>query len=271
MPELPEVETTRRGIEPLLKGQTISQVIVRQPQLRWPIPEHLATLATGQCVQQVQRRGKYLLIRLQQGCIIIHLGMSGSLRVLSQAIAPLAHDHVDIVFADQCLRLRDPRRFGAVLWADDDGLSHDLLNSLGPEPLTSDFDVDVLFKASRGRQVAVKNFIMNAHIVVGVGNIYASEALFLAGIRPTVKAGKISRKRYEKLVEAIKFVLQKAIDQGGTTLRDFANADGLPGYFKQKLNVYDRAGEACYECAAPIQQKVIGQRSSYYCPHCQKY
>jgi len=271
MPELPEVETTCRGIEPLLTGKTVTAVIVRQPKLRWPIPADLASRLVGKQIRDVQRRGKYILIHLLDGgTLIIHLGMSGSLRVLANSEVALAHDHVDIQFGQQCLRLRDPRRFGAVLYAEGDGLSHELLSSLGPEPLSDAFDVDYLYQASRMRQVAIKNFIMNSHIVVGVGNIYASESLFLAGIRPTTKAGRISRDRYVRLVAAIKDVLHKAILQGGTTLRDFANADGLPGYFKQKLNVYDRQGEACNLCDAPIQQKTIGQRSSYYCPHCQK-
>ncbi len=271
MPELPEVETTRKGIEPYLLQQTITDVIVRQPRLRWPIPADLAGHLRHARVVRVTRRAKYLLIETTKGTLIIHLGMSGSLRIVAAGTEAFAHDHFDLQLGGQVLRLRDPRRFGAVLWAGDKPLQHDLLKNLGPEPLEDVFDSDYLFAKSRGRLVAIKTFIMNSHIVVGVGNIYASESLFLAGIRPTVKAGRLSRKRYEKLVVSIKQVLSQAIQQGGTTLRDFANAQGKPGYFKQQLNVYGRTGEACYSCDAPVQQKTIGQRSTFFCPKCQKF
>lgn len=269
MPELPEVETTRRGILPHLQGKTFSGAVVRQAKLRWPVPNDLAERLSGQAVTAVERRGKYLLIRLAHGSIIIHLGMSGSLRIVPAATPAMAHDHVDLLLGEQCLRLRDPRRFGAVLWTTAPPETHPLLASLGPEPLSDAFDGDYLYTASRGRQVNIKTFIMNAHVVVGVGNIYASESLFLAGIRPHRKAGKIARKRYQQLARAIREVLSAAIEQGGTTLQDFANVQGKPGYFAQQLNVYGRAGEACYRCDAPIQQITLGQRSSFFCPHCQ--
>jgi formamidopyrimidine-DNA glycosylase len=271
MPELPEVETTRRGIEPHLLGQVVTDVIVRQPKLRWPIPANLKRSLKGAIISSVTRRGKYLLIGSDRGALIIHLGMSGSLRILPASDVPLAHDHFDLELGSHLLRLRDPRRFGAVLFSKDDPMQHTLLKTLGPEPLTDDFNADYLVTKSRGRQLAIKNLIMDSHVVVGVGNIYASESLFLAGIRPTVRAGKLSRPRIEKLVQSIKTVLEKAIGEGGTTLRDFASADGQPGYFAQQLNVYGRTGEACLVCDAPIQQKVIGQRSTFYCPVCQKF
>ena len=270
MPELPEVETTRRGIEPHILGKTITDTIIRTAKLRWPIPGKLADNLKKQKITAVQRRGKYLLISVKPGTLIIHLGMSGSLRILPSKTPAGGHDHFDLVFGKQCLRLRDPRKFGAVLWQPGKAEDHKLLSSLGPEPLSEAFDTDYLFGKSRKRQVSIKNLIMNAHVVVGVGNIYASESLFRAGIRPTSRAGKISRARYARLVDSIKQVLTEAISQGGTTLQDFSNEDGKPGYFAQKLNVYGREGEACYRCDAPIQQIKIGQRSSYYCPRCQK-
>ncbi len=269
MPELPEVETTCRGIAPHIQQQTVTDVIVRQPQLRWPIPGSLAEILTGSKIENIKRRGKYLLLETVHGTLILHLGMSGSLRFLPSQTPAGAHDHFDLVFGTHCLRLRDPRRFGAVLWTDQDIRQHKLIQSLGPEPLSDKFSTDYLYNKSRNRNVAIKNLIMNSHIVVGVGNIYASESLFMAGIHPKRKAGKISRKRYERLVNAIKTVLEKSIQQGGTTLKDFSNEDGKPGYFAQQLQVYGRKGEACYRCDAPIQQISIGQRSTFYCPHCQ--
>lgn len=269
MPELPEVETTLRGIEPHLLNQRITRVIVRDRRLRWPVPTEV-NRAEGQTVISLQRRGKYLLLNLQQGGLIIHLGMSGSLRIMQQPMTPDKHDHFDVELENGvCLRFNDPRRFGAFLWVQDDMQSHELLRNLGPEPLSDDFTADYLFQRSRNRIVAIKNFIMNGHVVVGVGNIYASEALFMAGIHPQRAAGRISRQRYENLVLAIRDVLQRAIEQGGTTLRDFVNSDGAPGYFAQNLLVYDRAGNDCFQCGSAIKQKVIGQRSSYYCPACQ--
>lgn len=271
MPELPEVETTRRGIEPHLLQQSITRVIVRNRKLRWPVPSHLATELYQQTIRAVLRRGKYLLLRFDHGTLILHLGMSGSLRILPVASTPQKHDHVEWQLSNgQCLRLRDPRRFGAVLWTRRDPLRHRLLVALGPEPLLADFDGEYLFKRSRGRRQAIKSFIMDGKIVVGVGNIYASEALFRAGIHPLRAAGRISLKRHQKLSTAIKGILLAAIEQGGTTLRDFTDSDGSPGYFQQQLNVYGRAGQACPHCSQTIRQQSIGQRASYYCPHCQK-
>ena len=269
MPELPEVETTRRGIEKHLLGKTVTDVVVRQRQLRWPIPKTLARHIKGQKINSVTRRAKYLLIHFDCGTLMIHLGMSGSLRVLAKDTPAEKHDHFDLVLSSgKCLRLRDPRRFGSILWTDN-WQQHDLIKELGPEPLGNDFNADYLYARSRKRKVAVKNFIMNSHIVVGVGNIYASEALFRAGVRPTRLAGKITRAEAEKLVEVIKAVLKEAIKQGGTTLRDFTASDGKPGYFKQQLAVYGREGEPCLHCKTIIKQITIGQRASYYCPKCQ--
>jgi formamidopyrimidine-DNA glycosylase len=271
MPELPEVETTRRGIEPHIKEHRIVDVIVRQPKLRWPVPRGLKQKLSDQRVQSVERRAKYLLLGFANGTLIMHLGMSGSLRIVPAAEQPGKHDHVDIVIDNgTALRLTDPRRFGAVLWTTKDPADHELLVSLGPEPLSDAFSGEYLFQRSRGRRNTIKQFIMDGKIVVGVGNIYASESLFLAGINPKRAAGKVSRERYDKLVDAIKQVLTAAIKQGGTTLRDFVGGDGKPGYFAQQLNVYGRVNEACHECGKPIKQLMLGQRSTYYCPHCQK-
>ncbi len=270
MPELPEVETTLRGIEPYLTGQVVGRVIVRDARLRWPVPADVCK-AEGQRFTSLHRRGKYLLLKMQQGGLIVHLGMSGSLRILKTPMPPGKHDHIDIEMADGiCLRFNDPRRFGAFLWVDDQMESHELLHRLGPEPLSADFTADYLYRSSRKRKVPIKNFIMNGHVVVGVGNIYASESLYMAGIHPQRAAGRVSMQRYEGLVLAIRDVLERAIRQGGTTLRDFVNSEGAPGYFAQNLLVYDRAGGDCFQCGVPIRQKVIGQRSSYYCPCCQR-
>jgi formamidopyrimidine-DNA glycosylase len=270
MPELPEVETTLRGIKPHLLNQQISRVVVRDSRLRWPVPADV-NKAEGQRFVNLSRRGKYLLLHLEQGGLIIHLGMSGSLRILEYSTTPAKHDHVDVELDNGvCLRFNDPRRFGAFLWVDGAMESHELLCKLGPEPLSGDFTGDYLYRRSRDRKVAIKNFIMNGHIVVGVGNIYASEALFMAGIHPQRAAGKVSRPRFEGLVAAICDVLGRAIEQGGTTLKDFVNSDGAPGYFAQQLLVYDRAGGECFQCSSLIRKVVIGQRSSYYCPQCQK-
>ena len=271
MPELPEVETTRCGIAPHITGQTVHSVVLRQTRLRWPIPATLKTILPGQCIDQVSRRGKYLLLHTAVGTVIIHLGMSGSLRIANQHDTVEKHDHVDIVFAKDCiLRLRDPRRFGAVLWTKTSPLSHKLLRALGPEPLSDEFNAEALFQRSRKRQLAIKPFIMDSKIVVGVGNIYANEALFQAGIRPSIPAGRISQIRYQALVLAIKAVLTEAIKAGGTTLRDFTNSEGKPGYFQQKLRVYARAGEACTSCGADIKLIHQNQRATYYCTHCQR-
>ena len=271
MPELPEVETTRRGIACHITKHPIKSVIVRQRQLRWPIPTSLNKKLVGQKIDSVERRGKYLLLHIQTGTLIIHLGMSGSLRIVSTMIPAQKHDHVDIVFDDDSLlRLRDPRRFGAMLWTSRDALQHKLLKDLGVEPLAKEFSGDYLYRKSRNRKLAIKQFIMDSHIVVGVGNIYASEALYLAGIRPTMAAKRISQPRMDKLVAAIKQVLRNAIKSGGTTLRDFTSSDGSPGYFRQKLNVYGRVDQPCPACKAPIKLIRQGQRASYYCPHCQR-
>lgn len=270
MPELPEVETTRRGITPHIRGKTIKQVIIRQRQLRWPIPARLRQTLPGQKILDINRRGKYLLLETPAGTVIIHLGMSGSLRVINKNVPPGKHDHVDLIFNNNLvLRFHDPRRFGAVLWTSRNPESHPLLKSLGPEPLSDNFNVDYLYKRSRNRKSSIKSLIMDSKIVVGVGNIYANEALFRAGIRPTVRAGNISHNRYQRLIMAIKDVLTKAIAQGGTTLRDFTNEQGNPGYFKQSLRVYGRAGEACSVCHKTIKLIKQNQRASFYCPQCQ--
>lgn len=270
MPELPEVETTRRGIVPHVLGQRVTQVIVRNPRLRQPVSPRLTTVLVQQTIHAIDRRGKYLLLRSSVGTVIIHLGMSGNLRLLPATIPAEKHDHVDIVLTSgQCLRLRDPRRFGAVIWTDDDPLQHALLRNLGPEPLDNNFTDAHLYQSSRGRKLAVKQFIMDSHIVTGIGNIYASESLFLAGIHPGSSAGHITLKRYARLTAAIKQVLNAAIAQGGTTLRDFYNGEGQPGYFRQQLNVYGRAGEACYFCQRPVARLWQGQRSTFYCASCQ--
>lgn len=271
MPELPEVETTRRGIAPHITGSTIKQVRVREARLRWPVPRNLNKLLQGQPILAVERRAKYLLLRTPPGTLIIHLGMSGSLRVLPCDTPHEKHDHVDIVLDnDLCLRLRDPRRFGAVLFTTQDPNKHVLLHTLGPEPLSDTFNADYLYAQSRKRKIAIKPFIMDSHIVVGVGNIYASEALFEAGIHPRRAAGKVSREKYELLVRAIKKVLKAAIKAGGTTLRDFTSVDGRPGYFRLSLKVYGRGGEPCPRCGKPITQAVIAQRMTYYCTQCQQ-
>jgi len=271
MPELPEVETTRRGIAQAVTGKVIGNVIVREPRLRWRLPDEFAGQLQGQAIREVRRRAKYLLIDLDRGCLIVHLGMSGSFRVMTAGIAPLKHDHVDLVLeATHCLRFNDPRRFGSMHYTTDDPNNHSLLKRLAPEPLSDDFNADYLAKKARRRKVAVKQFIMNGNLVVGVGNIYASEALFRSGIRPSRAAGRVKADELAKLVKAIKAVLNAAIRAGGTTLRDYVNADGAPGYFKQKLFVYERAGEPCRKCKTPIKQLRHGQRSTYYCPTCQR-
>ena len=271
MPELPEVETARRGITPYLKGKRVAAVTVRDRRLRWPIPAALLKELPGQRIDAVERRGKYLLLRTQAGTALLHLGMSGSLRVLPKATTPQKHDHVDIVMeTGQALRLRDPRRFGALLWTRGDPAQHELLKDLGPEPLSDELDGEYLFGQSRGIKAAVKHFIMDSHRVVGVGNIYASESLFLAAIRPQRAAGRVTAKEYAALARGIKKVLTASIKAGGTTLRDFAREDGEPGYFAQRLRVYGRDGEKCYRCGGTIKAKATGQRMTYWCQDCQK-
>ena len=271
MPELPEVETSRRGIEPYLLNRTITEIKIRQHKLRWPIPENLPALAKGKKVCEVCRRAKYIYLKLDNGSIIIHLGMSGSLRICNKSTIPEKHDHIDICISnDKILRLRDPRKFGCVLWTAGDINQHKLINSLGPEPLDDMFSAEYLHHKAGKRSCSIKAFIMNSHVVVGVGNIYASESLFKAGINPKRKAGNISLARFEKLVDAIKATLKQAIAQGGTTLRDFTAEDGKPGYFAQKLLVYGKAGEGCAICGQPIKQFSQQQRSTFYCSSCQK-
>ena len=270
MPELPEVETTRRGIEPAVTARVIDRIVVREPRLRWRIPDELPALAAGQRVQQLRRRAKYLLFDLERGSMILHLGMSGSLRVMPAGTPVLPHDHVDIVLeTGQCLRYNDPRRFGSLLWTEEDPLTHPLLRLLAPEPLSDDFDAAYLARVASGRKVAIKQLLMNSQRVVGVGNIYASEALFHAGIRPQRSAARVRSDEFPRLVKAIRKVLRAAIREGGTTLRDYVNPEGMPGYFRQKLFVYERGGEPCRVCRTPIRQIVQGQRSTYYCPTCQ--
>lgn len=270
MPELPEVETTRRGIEPYIVGKKITQVIVRERRLRWTIPDELDVLASEQTIEGVTRRAKYLLIKLQSGNILIHLGMSGSLCIVNSNTPINKHDHVDISLAGgTVLRYRDPRRFGCILWVQDP-MAHDLLMHLGPEPLTNDFNAHYLYKVSIKRSIAIKLLIMNNKIVVGIGNIYANEALFAAGIKPSRPANSISKARYQKLVKCIKEVLTKAINAGGSTLRDYVGSDGHPGYFQQTLNVYGRGQQPCKLCGRILKETKLGQRTTVWCDHCQK-
>jgi len=271
MPELPEVEITRRGLAAHLTGLTVADAVIRHPRLRWPIPKNLLKLLRGQTIRALKRRGKYLLVEFDHGTLILHLGMSGSLRILPTGTPPEKHDHFDLVLGNGTLvRLRDPRRFGAVLWHSGDAHTHPLLATLGPEPLEEGFDARYLHQATRGRSIAIKQCIMDNHIVVGVGNIYANEALFRAGIKPQLAAGKLSLPRCAKLVAEIRATLNEAINLGGSTLRDFVNTAGQAGYFQQHYWVYGRGGEPCRKCGAPIQQIKQGQRSSFFCKHCQK-
>lgn len=270
MPELPEVETTLRGIAPHLRGTCINHLLVRERRLRWPIPADTECQVRGQRILALRRRGKYLLLELERGTVLIHLGMSGSLRVLASDTPPAKHDHLDLCLrGGKCLRMRDPRRFGVFLWTPEPSADHPLLTHLGPEPLEPGFDGDYLYGRARARQCAVKPFIMDAELVVGVGNIYANESLFRAGIHPARPCNRIGRERYWRLAAAIRAVLMSAIEQGGTTLRDFVRDDGGPGYFVRSLKVYSRAGKPCPRCGRPIRQRRIGQRSSFYCPKCQ--
>lgn len=270
MPELPEVETTLRGISPYLLNKKINQIDVREHRLRWPVPDELLHVK-NLTVTNLERRGKYIIATTNSGNIIIHLGMSGSLRIMDKPYELRKHDHVIFdLTKNKSMVYHDPRRFGTILWTTEAPELHPLLCKLGPEPLSNNFTGNTLFKQSRKKKVAIKNFIMNGHIVVGVGNIYANEALFNSGIRPTKAAGRVSAASYDLLAENIKKVLSAAIKSGGTTLRDFVNSQGEPGYFQQTLNVYGREGEPCNQCEAEIKQRTIGQRSTYYCPDCQK-
>jgi len=270
MPELPEVETIRRGIVGLLEGQMIQQVIVRETRLRWPVSEEFSHILPQQTLHQVQRRGKYLLLQCTLGTVLIHLGMSGHLQLFSSPAPWQKHDHIEWLFSNHYrLRFHDPRRFGCVLWTSESISQHPLLAHFGPEPLEADFTGDYLYDLVGKRRVMIKSLIMDNRVVVGVGNIYANEALFSAGIHPTRRAITLNLADYQCLVTHIKAVLTMAIAQGGTTLRDFANAAGKPGYFKQFLQVYGRAGQACVQCGNTIQHQQIGQRASYFCPVCQ--
>jgi formamidopyrimidine-DNA glycosylase len=269
MPELPEVEVTRRGLVPQLAGRVISGVAVRERRLRWPVPRAVHALA-GRTVRGIRRRGKYLLVDCGGGHLILHLGMSGSLRVLPAGTPPGKHDHFDLLLGDRLLRLRDPRRFGAVLWTDGELDAHPLLAHLGVEPLSRSLDATHLHALTRGCRIAIKNFLMDGRRVVGVGNIYASESLFRSGINPRKRAGRLSLHECSGLAKAIKATLQVAIKAGGSTLRDFAGADGAAGYAQQRHLVYDRAGKKCRRCATPIRKLVQGQRSTYFCPTCQR-
>lgn len=270
MPELPEVEVSRLGISPHIEGQQISAVRVHDSRLRWPVPAQVHQVE-GERLTAIRRRAKYLLLETGAGTLILHLGMSGALRVVPSATTLKKHDHIEIVFEHGVsLRLNDPRRFGALLYSETEVMNHSLLSKLGPEPLTEAFNPDYLWQRSRDRKQSVKTFLMDNQVVVGVGNIYANEALFKAGINPKRSAGKISKQRYEKLVPIVKQTLSEAIKQGGTTLRDFTNVDGSPGYFAQQLLVYGRGGKRCVNCRQILKEIRLGQRSTVYCTQCQR-
>ena len=272
MPELPEVETTLRGLKPWVVGARIKELVVYDRRLRWPIASDLPEILAKKTIRGLSRRAKYLLFDVGPGSLIVHLGMSGSLRILEAACAPSRWDPFDLVFAGSpglCLRMRDPRRFGALLYTEDPA-THPLIAPLGPEPLEPGFEGSYLHARARGRTLAIRDFLMNGHIVAGIGNIYAHEALFLAGIRPQRAAGRVSRAECDHLADAIVTVLTQAIAAGGTTLKDFRGSDGRPGYFSQELNVYGRTGAPCHRCQTPIRRRVSGARSSYYCPSCQR-
>ena len=269
MPELPEVETTRRGLAPHLEGKRIRGVVLRRPDLRWPIPAEIERMLPGQRIDAVRRRAKYLLLDTDAGSAVLHLGMTGSLRVLPASTPVTVHDHVDLLLGSgKVLRFNDPRRFGCLLWQAS-GETHRLLRTLGPEPLSDAFDGDYLFARSRGRNAPIKTFLMDQRTVVGVGNIYAAESLFRAGISPLRAAGKVSHERYVALAAAVRDILGQAIIRGGTTLRDFISPDGMPGYFVQELQAYGRGGEPCPRCGRALKSASIGQRASVWCGHCQ--
>jgi formamidopyrimidine-DNA glycosylase len=271
VPELPEVETTRRGIEPHVRGRRIQRLVVHEPRLRWPVDVEALTSFVGCAIRTAGRRAKYLLLETDAGTLILHLGMSGSLRVLPSSTPRIAHDHVDIELdSGQTLRFNDPRRFGSLLFTRGDPSQHPLLKGLAPEPLEADFNGEYLWKITRRRAVAIKQLLMNSRLVVGVGNIYASEALFRARIRPRRQSRSLTRQECAKLARAVKATLSMAVKVGGTTLRDYVGADGNPGYFRQKLYVYERAGKPCRVCGRPIKHFTQGQRSTYWCSYCQK-
>jgi formamidopyrimidine-DNA glycosylase len=271
MPELPEVETVCRGIAPLVVQQRIASVISRVPKLRWDIPSDLDSQLVGQTVQAVERRAKYILLKLDSGTLVLHLGMTGILRVVESSVKLKKHDHFDLIFDDgKCLRLNDCRRFGAVFFVAGSIEKHPLFRTLGPEPLGADFNVEYLQNSAQNRKVPIKNFLMDQKVVVGVGNIYASEVLFRTRVDPRLSANKVSREKLEALVNEIKLVLQEAIEQEGTTIRDFEGSDGKPGYFKQQLQVYGREDQPCVKCHAPVRKVKQGGRSTFYCSGCQK-
>lgn len=270
MPELPEVETTCRGVAPYILNQTVTQVIIRAPKLRWPIPKQIAKNLPGQIVRAVERRAKYILIKFDTGTLIMHLGMSGRLQTLTTHTPPQKHDHIDFSFSnDMWLRLTDPRRFGAVLWTEGSPLEHKLLINLGPEPFDTAFNSKYILSQAKNKKIAIKKFIMDAAVVVGVGNIYASEALFAAKIDPRKAAKDVTLEQYTILVKHIRSILKSAIAKGGTTLKDFLDTDGKPGYFSQKLKVYGRDKQPCIECNTLIESLHIGQRNTFFCTTCQ--
>lgn len=270
MPELPEVETTVRGIKPHLEHNVIEKIIVRQPKLRWMIPEEVSNKSAKQTIQKIFRRGKYIICKLDKGAIIIHLGMSGRVRIIETTSEIAKHDHVDLVLTNgTILRYTDPRRFGSILWDDDNGLNHPLISKLGVEPLSNEFSAEYLLNLAKKRNLPIKSFIMDGGIVVGVGNIYATEALFASGIHPQTPAKEINLKQMQKLVTEIRSTLELSISQGGTTLKDFLGSDGKPGYFIQKLKAYGRANQACFNCKTILQSLQIGQRTTAFCPNCQ--
>jgi formamidopyrimidine-DNA glycosylase len=271
MPELPEVETTRRGLEPHVTGRRIVTLSLREPRLRWRVPDDLPAKLAGQRITGTGRRAKYLLIGLESGTLLVHLGMSGTLRVLPADTPRIAHDHYDLLLdSGNTLRFNDPRRFGSLHYTSGDPEQHALLARLAPEPFDSTFDADYLWRITRRRQASIKQVLMNSRLVVGVGNIYASETLFRARIRPRRRAQSLTREEVKRLVKAVRAVLSMAIKVGGTTLRDYVGANGEPGYFRQKLYVYERAGKPCRVCKTLVRQLTQQGRSTYYCPSCQK-
>ena len=271
MPELPEVETTRRGLAPHVCGATVTSVVVRNRALREPVTRNLAKILAGRRIDAVERRAKYLLFRAGDGALIVHLGMSGRLWLVNAATAPATHDHFDLALSNgRIVRLRDPRRFGLVLWHHGDPLHHKLLRDIGPEPLSSALTADWLYRETRSRSGAIKNALMDSHLVAGVGNIYANEALFRSGINPKLPARRIGLERYAILVDRIRETLGEAIDAGGSSLRDYVNSDGEAGFFQNRFFVYGREGEACLKCKAPVRGLVLGQRATFYCPRCQR-
>jgi formamidopyrimidine-DNA glycosylase len=271
LPELPEVETTRRGLVPYVRRRRVTALTVYEPRLRWKVPPDLPRQVAGQRILRAGRRAKYLLLRLESGTLLVHLGMSGNLRAVPAGTPRLTHDHFDLVLdSGLALRFNDPRRFGSLLYTSGDPRAHPLLANLGPEPFSAAFDADYLWRITRGRRIAIKQLVMNSRLVVGVGNIYASEALFRARIRPRRQARTLTRAEAARLVRAVRAVLAQAIRAGGTTLRDHLGANGAPGYFRQRLYVYERRGRPCRRCRTPVRALVQGQRSTYYCPSCQK-